>query len=146
MRCYIISFVKNPSRIIISIALIFAFSATLIFCCAFQDAQASAVDHGDHDQAEHGLAQSDKADHQHDSHSSQDCMCQQIFAADLNKSFNPDLASAHFFKRFFKNDTMLGRSLNLSSLNHSSLLPERSPPLIAAVSIPIYLKNSRLRL
>ena len=130
----------------LSFTLIIAFSSTLIFCCAFQDAQASAVDHCDHDQAGHGHSQSDKADHQQGSHSSHDCMCQKTFVADLSKSFNLNLTSVPHFKKFFKNDAMFGRSFNFASLSHSSLLPERSPPLIAAVSIPIYLKNSNLRL
>ena len=117
-----------------------------IFCCAFQDAEASAIDHCDHDQADHGNSQSDKAHHQHGSHSSQDCMCQKTFVADLSKSVNLDLTSVHLFKKFLKNDAMMGRSFNFASLSHFSFLPERSPPFIAAVSTPIYLKNSNLRL
>ena len=130
---------KKPYKIIIALALIFSFSATLIFCCTFQEAQASSVDHCDHDQSE-------KADHQQDSHSSHNCMCQQTFVADFSKSFNPGFASAHFFKKFFKNDMAFGGFVNFTSFSHSSLLPERSPPLIAAISIPIYLKHSNLRL
>ena len=137
---------KNIYKIIIASAVIFSFSSTLILCCAFQDAQASAVDHCDHDQTVYGHSQSDKADHQHDSHNSHDCMCQQTFVADFSKSFNLDLTSVHLFKKFLKNDAIFGRLFNFVSLSHSSLLPERSPPLIAAISIPIYLKNSNLRI
>ena len=138
---------KNFFRIIISTAAIFAFSSSLIFCCAFQAAQASVAGRCNHAQSGHdGHSQSDKADHQQDSHSSHDCMCQQTFVADFGKSFNPDLASAHFFKKFFKNDAMPGRPFDPSSSGHPSLSSERSPPLIAAVSISVYLKNSNLRL
>ena len=137
---------KNLCRIIISLTLIFAFSSTLIFCCAFEEARASTLEHCDHDQPDHSHDQPDKADHQHDSHNSHDCMCQQTFVADFSKSFNLDLTSVHLFKKFFENDAIFGRSFNFVSLSHSSLLPERSPPLIAAISIPVYLKNSNLRI
>ncbi len=137
---------KNFYKIIISLTIIFTFSSTLIFCCAFEEARASTIEHCDHDQPEHAHDPSEKADHQHDSHSSHDCMCQKTFVADFSKSFNADSASTHLFTKFFKNDVMLGRSFNAALLSQSSLLSDRSPPLFAAVSIPLYLKNSNLRL
>ena len=137
---------KKLFKIIISLTLIFVFSSTLIFCCAFQDAQASAVDHCDHDQAEHGHDQSEKADHQHDSHSSHDCMCQQTFIADFIKSFNIRFVSSHVFNKFLKDAMVIGRSFNPASLSQTTLLTDRSPPLLAAAVVPIYLKISNLRI
>ena len=132
---------KKLCEIIISLTLIFAFSSTLIFCCSFQEALADTEQH-----CEHGYDQSGKADHQHDSHSSQDCMCQQKFIADFSKSFNIQLVSSHLFNKFLKDAMVLGRSFNFTSSNQVRLLADRSPPLLAAVSIPIYLKISNLRL
>ena len=130
---------KNFFKIIISFTLIFTFSSTLIFCCDFQEAQASTLEHCGHNQAE-------KADHQHDSHSSHDCMCQQTFIADFSKSFSIQLESSNVFNKFLK-DVTLGRSFNPALLSQATLLVDRSPPfLITAVLIPLYLKNSNLRL
>ena len=136
---------KNIYKMIISLTLIFAFSSTLIFCCAFEEARASTLDHCDHDQAGHGHDQPDKADHHHDSHSSHDCMCQQTFVADFNKSFNNQLVSSHLFNKFLKDAMVFSRSFN-PALSQATLLSDRSPPLLAAASVPIYLKNSNLRL
>ena len=130
---------KNFCKIIISLTLIFAFSSTLIFCCDFQEARASALEHCDHDQSE-------KADHQHDSHSSHDCMCQQTFIADFSKSFNVQLVSSHLFNKFLKDAMAFDHSFNTASLSQATSLADRSPPLLAAASVPIYLKNSNLRL
>ena len=130
---------KNLCKIIISLTLIFAFSSTLIFCCAFEEARASTLDHCDHDQP-------DKADHHHDSHSSHDCMCQQTFVADFSKSFNIQLVSSHLFNKFLKDAMAFDHSFNTASLSQATLLADRSPPLLAAASVPIYLKNSNLRL
>ena len=136
---YIIQPVKNLSRIIISVALIFAFSSALIFCCAFEEARVSTLEHCDHDQ-------SDKADHQHDSHSSHDCMCQQTFIADFSKSFSLQPVSAHLFNKFLKDTMVLGHSFNPAPLSQATFLADRSPPLFAIASVPIYLKNSNLRI
>ena len=137
---------KKLCKIIISITLIFVFSSTLILCCTFEEARASTLDHCDHDQADHGHDQPDKADHHHDSHSSHDCMCQQTFVADFSKSFNNQLASSHLFNKFLKDAMALSRSINPASLSQATLLADRSPPLLAVASVPIYLKNPNLRL
>ena len=137
---------KIAYKKIIIFILAFSFSSTLIFCCAFQDAQASAVDHCDHDQAEHGHDQSDKADHHHDSHSPHNCMCQQTFIADFSKSFNIQLVSSSLFNKFLKDAMAFDHSFNTASLSQATLLADRSPPLLAAVLVPIYLKISNFRL
>ena len=130
---------KNFCKIIISFTLIFAFSSTLIFCCSFEEARASTLEHCYHNQAE-------KTDHQHDSHSSHDCMCQQIFIADFSKPFNIQLISSHFFNKFLKDAMVLGRFVNPVSLSQATLLADRSPPLLAAAVLPVYLKISNLRI
>ena len=137
---------KNYFKIIISLTVIFAFTSTLILCCAFVEALASTLFHCDHDQAEHGHDQSEKADHEHDSHSSHDCMCQKAFIADFSKFFNTGLASFHLLKRFLNDDMVPGFSFNSVLLSQATLLSDRSPPLLASASIPIYLKISNLRL
>ena len=130
---------KKFYKVTTILILIFAFSSTLIFCCSFEEARASTLEHCDHDQSE-------KADHQHDSHSSHDCMCQQTFIADLSKSFNLQLVSSHLFNKFLKDAMALGCFFNPASLSQTTLLADRSPPLLAIALVPIYLKISNLRL
>ena len=130
---------KNFYKKVIIPLLVLSFSSTFVFCCDFKEAWASTSEHCDHDQA-------DKADHQHDSHSSHDCMCQQTFIADFSKFFNFQFVSSHLFNKFLKDVMAFDHSFNTASLSQTTLLADRSPPLLAAASVPIYLKNSNLRL
>ena len=137
---------KIFSRITISLALVFMLFSTLIFCCAFQNEQASAIGHCDHDQSEQGHSRSNEPDHHQDPRSSHRCMCQQTFVVDLNKLSYVDLVSVQFLKIFLKHDVLYGQAVQVVLLNQASLLPQRSPPLLTSVSIPIFLKNSNLLL
>ena len=136
---------KTVSNIITSLLiltlLILPVLALMISCCCLDEASASTTE-----QVEHCHSHSDKTDHQNKTHDAHECMCQNAANADVEKSFELPLIPSHFYKEFFKNEITMGRFFNEVLFNYALLLADISPPLLATVSIPIYLKISVLRI
>ena len=116
------------------------FSLAVNFCCCLREAFAE-----NSQQSEHCHDQSGKADsgHSEDSHG---CVCQTIFDSVFNQPFDAELTLAHFYKDFFKSGMRAVRYFDSPFTRQTFLLSDRSPPMLFASSIPIYLKISVLRI
>ena len=132
---------KSLPKIIVIIFLIFSFSLAIMLCCCLDETLASTTT-----SAEHCHHQSNQFDHHKNSHTAHECMCPKMVSDDFSKSFNIQLIAAYFYQEFLKEGAMLVAFFTPPISNHPALLADRSPPSLAKVTIPIYLKISVLRI
>lgn len=132
---------KNAQKIVITLLIVSLLSLPPIICCCAEEALADSPQH-----AEHCHDQSVNAGPEHQSHSSQECMCPQMAGDLFSNTFDIRLVSSHFYKGFLNNGLAFVIFSQDSLLSYTSLLADRPPPSLTEDSIPIYLKTSALRI
>ena len=137
---------KKLYRKRISISLIIPLFSVITFCCCLEKDADASVEHGSMEHAQH-LENSQHSEHQHQHSDDQDeCSCPKhlSFLSQQPFDINPDVSS---FQLLAKN-ILAFPSFEIVLLSSSSLhaLDPPGQDHRDQVSIPIFLKNSNLRI
>ena len=138
---------EKISRKITSAILLIPFFSVITFCCCLEKNADASVEHASMKHHQH-LEKSNHSQHQHHHHSNDqdECSCPKHFSFLSEQLFDitPDLSSSQLLAK----NVSAAPSFEVILLSFSSLYSQGPPGLDHRdqVTIPIFLKNSNLRI